>query len=1242
MATSEVRSPKGWREGEVIHDLFEVRGVIGAGSFGTVHRVYHLDWRKELAIKTPSEETAADGSYLSRCVAAARTWADLGVHPNIVTCFYVQELDGVPCIVMECVGGGRLRDRLDGGMDVRDALDFAIQICRGMSFAHEHSVLHGDLRPENCLLTPDAGLKLTGFGLGSTTPSDGRDPGAAPAAEYLSPEFWRGDVACSPAMDMFAFGVVLYEMLMGSGPFPREDGETLDEFRSRVAREGWSYRELAAAIPQNLRSLVGECLSTDAEQRPEGFAVVEERLGEAYRVVCGSHYPRSGADETSLKAVNLIKQGVTFHDLGVKDEALSALEDAVKSDPSRLESSYNHTLLLWEKGKMTDHQVVRWLQMKAESHAGEWRPLYLLGLAHIARKDAESAESALREALSAVSTDGEVVLALEEVEKRKDHWPRFLLGLTGHGGPVNSVAISWDSRFAVSGSVDKTVRHWDLLTGECLHTLSGHERAVNSVAMSPLGGFCLSGSDDRTVRCWDLETGMCLATLRGHERAIQCVVGSPDGSFALSGGADKTLRMWDLKSGECTATLKGHERGVSSIAISSDGAFVLSGSDDKTLRCWDLKTGESLRVMEGHERGVSCAAISGSGRFAVSGSDDKTLRRWDLTTGECTLTLNGHEAEVSAVVITSDERFAISQGRDRTLRIWDLTSGVCLRTIERASRADGSLAVSPDSRFVLSGGDDKALSLWYLGKLEGLRLPLVIEQVQEAETQHAHASDFSVLKERVLECMRLDNWRGAAEYLQRVRAFPGYERHPEVMDLWEEVGLKGVRKALNGCWLKSILRGHDDWVSSVAISPGGKYGLSGSDDGTLRLWEIRSGESVRVFEGHKGRVSSVAISPKGKLALSGGHDGTLRLWSVGTGESLGVISGHTDWVCSVAVSPDGRLALSGSDDGTLRLWDLSTRECLRVIEGTGHGVRSVAFSPDGRFALAGSDDSIPSLWDLRTRGCLHSLEGHESWVTSVAFTPDSRFALSGSLDNTLRLWDIRNGACLKVLVGHDDWIRGLAVSPDGRFALSASHDRTLRLWDLRTGECPCVLRGHEDWASSVVFSPDGRFAISGGHDNAVCLWEYDWAYEFPGELDWAEGATPYLEVFLNLHSYLGPNGLTCEGKPSWTEEDLGQLLHELSLRGYGWLRPAGVQRKLGALASARESIEPGSGTWPPLPQPDSETPGDQFAMHCVCCGRRFPASVLSAAAFCPDCQQYVSRRPEGMDQGSWWKRLTGR
>ena len=278
-------------------------------------------------------------------------------------------------------------------------------------------------------------------------------------------------------------------------------------------------------------------------------------------------------------------------------------------------------------------------------------------------------------------------------------------------------------------------------------------------------------------------------------------------------------------------------------------------------------------------------------------------------------------------------------------------------------------------------------------------------------------------------------------------------------------------------------------VYLYAFSPDGRRALSGSGDNTLRLWNLDTGDCLRVLEGHTASVYSVAWSPDGQRALSGSVDNTLRLWNLDSGDCLRVLEEHTNTVYSVAWSPDGQRALSGSWDNTLRLWNLDTGDCLRVLEGHTASVWSVALSPDGRRALSGSIDNTLRLWDLDSGDCLRVLEGHTDDVNSVALSPDGRRALSGSDDTTLRLWNLDSGDCLRVLEGHTGIVWSMALSPDGQRALSGSRDNTLRLWNLDSGDCLRVLEGHTASVYSVAWSPDGRRALSGDREGGVRVWD---------------------------------------------------------------------------------------------------------------------------------------------------------
>ena len=281
--------------------------------------------------------------------------------------------------------------------------------------------------------------------------------------------------------------------------------------------------------------------------------------------------------------------------------------------------------------------------------------------------------------------------------------------------------------------------------------------------------------------------------------------------------------------------------------------------------------------------------------------------------------------------------------------------------------------------------------------------------------------------------------------------------------------------------------GHRINVESVAIGPDGRTALSGSQDMTLKLWDLASGENLRTFTGHTGFVWCVAIAPDGRTALSAGYDKTLKLWDLASGKELRTFTGHSGSVNSVAIGPDGRTALSGSQDMTLKLWDLASGENLRTFTGHTGFVWCVAIAPDGRTALSGSDDGRSKLWDLASGKEMRTFTAHSDWVYIVGIAPDGRTALSSGQDKTLKLWDLASGKELRTFTGHSGPVISVAIAPDGRTALLAGG--WLKLWDLASGKELRTFTGHSDRVTSVAIAPDGRTALSGSFDETLKLWD---------------------------------------------------------------------------------------------------------------------------------------------------------
>ena len=414
--------------------------------------------------------------------------------------------------------------------------------------------------------------------------------------------------------------------------------------------------------------------------------------------------------------------------------------------------------------------------------------------------------------------------------------------------------------------------------------------------------------------------------------------------------------------------------------------------------------------------------------------------------------------------------------------------------------------------------------------------------------------------------------------------------------------------------LRWTLAGHDHLIGGLVGLANGHTLASSSEDGTIRIWDLRTGTCLRVMTDHDGPVNTLALAQDGRL-ISASDDCTIRLWDPYTGACLSVLRGHEDYVNTLAASPDGRL-LSAGRNGEVLLWDLAAPVLLHRFPGHGAWVVGAAISPDGALGVTTAIDNTIRAWDLRrlvsARALFHSgpgevhfiaegvflpkknnrHAGHKSYARALCFTPDGQTLISAG--DKVIAWDVTTRHPKAQAHGDGWFIRGMTWLPDGRLATggkgiqlrvgvketsrlhghtmplhalaavgpwlaSGGEDRVVRIWD---PSAPGVV-GHIDQVSTLMFQ--GQNLLSAAGDGVVKVW----SRETGAPLRTLRGLT---QPHVDLHAAVnGQVFATANDELAVWNPDTGQCLHHFqSTPHFGFRKVIPLGRQVVAVAPLRQ------------------------------------------------------------------------
>ena len=1207
--------PVSMEKGRVILKLYTVESSAIVGGMGCVYRVHHPGWNVDLALKQPQPELFQKPEDKTFFNDECEHWIKLGLHPNVVACYYVRDVNGVPSIFSEWMDKGSLREYIKSEALYNDSekevleriLDISIQFARGLYYAHEQGLIHQDVKPANLLLTIDGRAKVLtakvcDFGIAGarenmTNINDGNGSsgdktivvkGHAYTPAYCSPEQKKG-IALTRRTDIWSWAVSILEMFLGERQWA-EDGA---EAGSRC--EDLFMKKMRISMPKSMKDLLRHCFKENEAERPHDFGVVEEKLLKIYQTETGTTYPRPKPKAAPNSADSLNNRALSFLDLKKPEEAEKCWKQAFVITPNHVESLYNQSIHLWQKGQIDDLTVLSRLSNNRTEMAD-----YYLAKIHLSRCDAEGAVECLKKAKKTlgeiVDIDKAMATALRMIKTRESIKCTHTFNIPRKY--VYSVCYSPDGKtiLSVIGSV---IKLWDIATKQCIRTFDVHESYVYSACFSPDGKIILSYWHKNFMKLWDVATGECLRTIN-TDKNIRSMCLSLDRKTALSCNYNKTMTLWEMATGRSLHIINTDK--IDSVCLSPDEKTALSIGEYGNMNLWDIDTEQCIREFKKQSsfQRFTSFCFSPDGKAVLSGMSDNTINLYDITTGQCIRTFEGHVQEITSVCFNPNGKIVLSCSKDKTFKFWDVATGYCIRTFEGHSHEICSACFSQDGKTAISCGFSE-IKLWSISGKPYFEMAQ--SRIVPTETVLSNKELIDSLVAEANTSLFKGNVQNTLSVLTKLTKNAHFKNSSAYFALKKQIGHYCVLSNINYVvQVKSLT--HD--AKTICFSPDGKTFLSAgksynfySDDYTLMLWELTTGQCLHSFGGYKHDILSVCFSPDGRTILSSSridyipywisHNslGTvMKLWDAETGKCIRSFEEQSHIIYSVCFSPDGMTAISGGNDNNVKLWDVTTGECLRTFEGHKEEVKAVYFSLDGKTVISCSSYNT-RLWSVMTGMCINSyriaayfspdrktmlsglgdaivlrdvatgqrirtFEGDTVHSHPICFSPDGKIALSCKREY-INLWDVATGKCIHT-IGNKHLIKSACFSPDGKIVLLCDLNMTLSVWHIATLQCIHSSLRLTD-CFSAYFSLDGTQIIAIGR-RKIHIYNIDYDIHFPGYTDWDDGALPYIKNFLSLY-------------PNYTDTDFERLITELQNCGYGWLLPKGVKAKLQKLSSGK-------------------------------------------------------------------------
>ena len=1027
-----------------------------SGGMGSVWKVRHEDWDIDLAMKRPQPRFFAEGGRKRKeeFIEECKYWIDLGLHPNVVSCYYVREVGGVPSIFSEWCDGGSLRECIrngtlyDGTEEVirERLLDIAIQTARGLSYANSHGLIHQDVKPGNIMLTGKWEAKVTDFGLSVSVADlweESKRNSTGYTIEYCPQEQADGAMA-EKWMDVYAWALTVLAMYLGSRPW-----------KTGAQAYAWiDSDEKRVVIPPQLEQILRRCVGS--ERSTSSFGSIIEELTSIYESVTGQHYART-VYEVKNTAGTINNRALSFLDLGMEKEARVLLDEALEVDPENPYVTYNRGLLRWRDGSITDEDIYH--DMSVIEDRAKTTDIAIM----MAQLAIEGGQRTL--ALEKLDEAGKIIREGSDGKEESDMSRQTELDAISR---VREVAMceSSDDVFSCNGVILDVKETVSLDASRAASIIERKEegtcdqKVFSCVVTDLRSGTVLFDGDkglcDGNGRLAFLDNGRLIA-IHGV-RYIEELNGTNnqgydlDSDYSYKPVSDEHTRVYEIGSGKKMYSF-GTKSEYYDIAFGNHyvAAVPLRATDlvmapvrkGFPVVLLDARNGELIRVLSSVGAPIGGCSFSEDEKRLYVLTQDGVMEVYSVPDGKTILkkSVTGSGVGSARILLAADGSFLVKEPRQDKVRVWNL-AGRCLQT----RKAD------------MHGVWD------FPGKY---RAPFSLAHVRSIKEQRTTDQQYEDLMHEARAAYEKSDFAGASGCCLEARELPGYENDPAAINYAEYVGRRGIRTSIKklqkidtfkvGMTNKQV---SFSWDGNLILCLKDR-GLSVLDarDGSVQFRFAPEGETVLAFDSVPMSLLVLVITDARAYLLDRQHGNVDRTLP----EEL---TGRPGRETFVAVSADGRylavntcfvrkktLLKKAVDERRLCVYDVSSDKIVKSICVSDH-CGELRFSKDAsRIFVAGRDSFGEIAWmKEENQSVVYSRLGMEKasktyQIARLDLSDDDRFAIV-KCGEEFNIWDIeKRRECMYLVQVYPGGVVDMRFLSRTHLILCTFNDQSIRVME---------------------------------------------------------------------------------------------------------------------------------------------------------------------------------------------------